>query len=124
MPDQLSSINSPQSLPPSRAIVVAADRRGKIVEQITNPPAFLIPGVGLASVIVSFLMSSYYSVIIAYSIYFFFTSFRSDLPWSGCSNPRWVSFRCVKVIAGITNFFTDNARLLEFRKVATESDPS
>ena len=35
-------------------------------------------------------MSSYYSVIIAYSIYFFFTSFRTDLPWSGCNNPRWV----------------------------------
>ncbi|CRL04725.1 CLUMA_CG017785, isoform A [Clunio marinus] len=54
----------------------------------------LFKGVGLASVIVSFLMSSYYSVIIAYSIYFFFTSFRSELPWTGCINPRWTTPDC------------------------------
>lgn len=51
---------------------------------------FLFKGAGLASVIVSFLMSTYYSVIIAYSIYYFFTSFRPDLPWADCKNPRWV----------------------------------
>lgn len=42
-------------------------------------------GAGLASVVISFLMSTYYSVIIAYAIYYFFTSFRPEMPWVDCS---------------------------------------
>ncbi|KAF5276540.1 hypothetical protein FQR65_LT03970 [Abscondita terminalis] len=48
----------------------------------------LFKGAGLASVVISFLMSTYYSVIIAYSIYYFFTSFKPTLPWEECS-PQW-----------------------------------
>lgn len=44
----------------------------------------LLKGAGLASVIISFLMSTYYSVIIAYGIYFFFSSFKTVLPWTEC----------------------------------------
>lgn len=62
----------------------------KIVREFEFSFVILFSGVGLASVIVSFLMSTYYSVIIAYSIYYFFTSFRPDLPWAECKNPRWV----------------------------------
>lgn len=54
----------------------------------------LLKGTGVASVIVSFLMSTYYSVIIGYSIFYFFTSFRNELPWTGCSNPRWNTPDC------------------------------
>ncbi|XP_059614816.1 sodium- and chloride-dependent GABA transporter ine isoform X1 [Phlebotomus argentipes] len=53
----------------------------------------LFKGAGLASVVVSFLMSTYYSVIIAYAIYYFFTSFRPELPWTDCSN-RWNTPDC------------------------------
>ncbi|XP_058822979.1 sodium- and chloride-dependent GABA transporter ine isoform X2 [Topomyia yanbarensis] len=53
----------------------------------------LFKGTGLASVVVSFLMSTYYSVIIAYAIYYFFTSFRPDLPWTDCSH-RWNTPDC------------------------------
>lgn len=53
----------------------------------------LLKGTGLASVVVSFLMSTYYSVIIAYAIYYFFTSFRPDLPWTDCSH-RWNTPDC------------------------------
>lgn len=49
-------------------------------------------------------MSSYYSVIIAYSIYFFFTSFRSELPWSGCNNPRWVTQKSFENCGFFLNF--------------------
>jgi solute carrier family 6 GABA transporter-like protein 6/8/11/12/13 len=38
-------------------------------------------------------MSTYYNVIIAYAIYYFFTAFKSDAPWSSCSNP-WNTDRC------------------------------
>ncbi|XP_055385962.1 sodium- and chloride-dependent GABA transporter ine isoform X3 [Condylostylus longicornis] len=53
----------------------------------------LFKGAGLASVVVSFLMSTYYSVIIGYSIYYFFTSMKTDLPWTGC-NHRWNTPDC------------------------------
>lgn len=50
-----------------------------------------ILGVGMASVVVSFLMSTYYSVIIAYAIYYFFAAFRPEIPWLDCSH-RFVNF--------------------------------
>ncbi|KAM8717970.1 hypothetical protein ACLKA7_004643 [Drosophila subpalustris] len=53
----------------------------------------LFKGAGLASVVVSFLMSTYYSVIIGYSIYYFFTSFKTEMPWVDCSN-RWNTPDC------------------------------
>ncbi|KAI8434995.1 hypothetical protein MSG28_003438 [Choristoneura fumiferana] len=37
-------------------------------------------GAGLASVVISFLMSTYYAVIIAWAIYYFFTSFKTEVP--------------------------------------------
>lgn len=52
-----------------------------------------IIGAGLASVCISFLMSTYYCVIIAYAIYYFFTSFRPVLPWTDCSH-RWNTPDC------------------------------
>ncbi|GBP30440.1 Sodium- and chloride-dependent GABA transporter ine [Eumeta japonica] len=53
----------------------------------------LFKGTGLASVVISFLMSTYYAVIIAWAIYYFFTSFKSEMPWASCSN-RWNTDRC------------------------------
>ncbi|KAF5298163.1 hypothetical protein FQA39_LY02587 [Lamprigera yunnana] len=53
----------------------------------------LFKGAGLASVVISFLMSTYYSVIIAYSIYYFFTSFKPTLPWEECSE-QWNAQEC------------------------------
>lgn len=42
---------------------------------------------------VSLFMSTYYNVLIAYALYYFFTSFRSVAPWSDCSN-RWNTKNC------------------------------
>nr|CAD7457651.1 unnamed protein product [Timema tahoe] len=50
-------------------------------------------GAGLASVVISFLMSTYYNVIIAYTLYYFFTAFKSDAPWSQCNN-LWNTPQC------------------------------
>lgn len=54
--------------------------------------AFIL-GAGLASVVISFLMSTYYSVIIAYSIYYFFTSFKPDMPWVDCTARYYFKWR-------------------------------
>ncbi|CAB3224548.1 unnamed protein product [Arctia plantaginis] len=53
----------------------------------------LFKGAGLASVVISFLMSTYYAVIIAWAIYYFFTSFKTEVPWASCSN-RWNTAQC------------------------------
>ncbi|KAG6457429.1 hypothetical protein O3G_MSEX010306 [Manduca sexta] len=53
----------------------------------------LFKGAGLASVVISFLMSTYYAVIIAWAIYYFFTSFKTEVPWASCSN-RWNTDQC------------------------------
>ncbi|XP_063984488.1 sodium- and chloride-dependent GABA transporter ine [Diachasmimorpha longicaudata] len=53
----------------------------------------LFKGAGLSSVVISFLMSTYHNVIIAYAIYYFFTAFKADPPWSGCNN-SWNTPAC------------------------------
>ncbi|CAG9760085.1 unnamed protein product [Ceutorhynchus assimilis] len=53
----------------------------------------LLKGTGLGSVVISFLMSTYYSVIIAYGVYYFFTSFRTKQPWDDCTH-RWNTQYC------------------------------
>ncbi|KAJ9601472.1 hypothetical protein L9F63_000389, partial [Diploptera punctata] len=66
-------------------------RRGPIGALAQICPLF--KGAGLASVVISFVMSTYYNVIIAYTLYYFFTSFKSDAPWSTCGN-RWNTANC------------------------------
>ena len=41
-------------------------------------------GIGLASAVVSVLISIYYNVIISWVILYFFNSFQDPLPWSKC----------------------------------------
>ncbi|XP_076235987.1 solute carrier family 6 member inebriated [Calliopsis andreniformis] len=53
----------------------------------------LFKGAGLSSVVISFLMSTYHNVIIAYAIYYFFAAFRAKQPWSDCTN-SWNTFAC------------------------------
>lgn len=55
----------------------------------------IFKGAGLASVVISFLMSTYYSVLIAYAIYYIFAAFRPNAPWSHCrgtwnTNACWI----------------------------------
>uniref|UniRef100_A0A8C9XLS1 Solute carrier family 6 member 14 n=1 Tax=Sander lucioperca TaxID=283035 RepID=A0A8C9XLS1_SANLU len=46
----------------------------------------ILQGVGVAMVMVTLIVSVYYNVIIAYSLYYMFASFQSPLPWSSCLN--------------------------------------
>ncbi|XP_033830905.1 sodium-dependent neutral amino acid transporter B(0)AT1-like isoform X2 [Periophthalmus magnuspinnatus] len=43
-----------------------------------------LTGVGIASMVVSFLVGMYYNTIIAWVLWYFFNSFQSPLPWSQC----------------------------------------
>ncbi|KAM4630441.1 sodium-dependent neutral amino acid transporter B(0)AT1-like [Polymixia lowei] len=43
-----------------------------------------LTGVGIASMLVSFLVGMYYNTIIAWVMWYFFNSFQDPLPWSQC----------------------------------------
>lgn len=45
---------------------------------------FVIDFLGIASMIVSFLVSLFYNTIMAWVIWYFFHSFQNPLPWSQC----------------------------------------
>lgn len=65
-------------------------------------PAF--EGVGVTMVLISTLVTIYYNVIIAYSLYYLFASFTSVLPWSDCS--KWEGLNdtiCSKTPKGFCN---------------------
>ncbi|CAF1299631.1 unnamed protein product [Rotaria sordida] len=53
----------------------------------------MFKGLGWAIGINSFLCSIYYNIIIAWILFYFFTSFRSKLQWSDCGN-WWNTERC------------------------------
>ena len=41
-------------------------------------------GLGMASLVICILTGSYYSVVIAWCLFYLFSSFRRTLPWSRC----------------------------------------
>lgn len=54
---------------------------------------FFSSGMAIGQFLVSFYINISYSVIIMYTIYYFFASFTSKLPWSGCHN-SWNTAFC------------------------------
>lgn len=55
---------------------------------------FLSSGIGYAGVAVMQYVNVYYTVILGWSLYYMFASFRSSLPWSHCNN-EWNTPNCV-----------------------------
>ncbi|XP_076446876.1 sodium- and chloride-dependent glycine transporter 1-like [Babylonia areolata] len=54
----------------------------------------IFKGVGIGMVMVSSIVCIYYNVVIAWTIYYLFMSFRATLPWSHCNND-WNSDHCM-----------------------------
>jgi SNF family Na+-dependent transporter len=57
-------------------------RKGSI--GVWNEISPYLGGVGFSSVVVCFLVSLYYNVIIAWCVFYFVNSFQDPLPWSSC----------------------------------------
>ncbi|KAG9478357.1 hypothetical protein GDO78_013387 [Eleutherodactylus coqui] len=69
----------------------------------------LLQGVGITMVLISTLVSIYYNVIIAYSLYYMFASFQRVLPWTDCF--EWSDDKCSKTTRGLCNVTVDNNTL-------------
>nr|KAG5696890.1 hypothetical protein BaRGS_035300 [Batillaria attramentaria] len=50
-------------------------------------------GAGLATVVISYLFTTYYVIIITWSFYYMFSTFQSELPWTSCDQ-EWSSAQC------------------------------
>uniref|UniRef100_A0A8C5WIN4 Transporter n=1 Tax=Leptobrachium leishanense TaxID=445787 RepID=A0A8C5WIN4_9ANUR len=57
-------------------------RKGSVGVWSTIHPT--LKGIGIASMMVSFLVGLYYNTIIAWVMWYFFNSFQEPLPWSQC----------------------------------------
>lgn len=74
------------------------------------PPSSSL-GVGVGMVMVSAIVCIYYNVIVAWTLYFLFMSFRAVLPWSTCDN-EWNTENCVVGVEDTLNNPTTNSSLL------------
>ena len=55
----------------------------------------LVSGLGYCVCCICFLLTFYYSVIVAWCMYYLFNSFSSPLPWSQCNDdPRCIGVPC------------------------------
>uniref|UniRef100_A0A3B4C0K8 Transporter n=1 Tax=Pygocentrus nattereri TaxID=42514 RepID=A0A3B4C0K8_PYGNA len=66
----------------------------------------LLKGVGLATVVISFVLATYYNVLMTWALYYFFNSFGSALPWQSCNN-TW------NVVSNCSTGFPGNATHLQ-----------
>ncbi|XP_035774254.1 sodium- and chloride-dependent glycine transporter 2-like [Anopheles albimanus] len=56
----------------------------------------LLKGAGIAIVVINFICTAYYNVILSYPILFLWKSLSTELPWEGCQNP-WNTDRCLEL---------------------------
>ena len=66
--------------------------------RIDHFDVFLLSGIGLGMVIITFLCSVYYNVIMAWTFYYLFASFQKHLPWESCDK-SWNSKLCQYVLS-------------------------
>ncbi|CAF0789248.1 unnamed protein product [Brachionus calyciflorus] len=69
----------------------------------------LFKGTGIATVILSFFLTTYYIVIIAWDLYFLFGSFRSEVLWNGCNN-TWNTKDCWDGSLDISQKLSNNSK--------------
>ncbi|XP_056133558.1 sodium- and chloride-dependent GABA transporter ine [Lampris incognitus] len=60
----------------------------------------LFKGVGLATVTISFVLCTYYNVLMSWALYYFFNSFGAPLPWQSCNNTWNIIVNCSSGLPG------------------------
>ncbi|KAM4577244.1 sodium- and chloride-dependent GABA transporter 1 isoform 3-T3 [Odontesthes bonariensis] len=67
-------------------------------------------GVGLATVVISFIFSTYYNVLISWALYYLFNSFKATLPWTSCNNTWNVVENCSSGFPGNTTHLQSSSQ--------------
>lgn len=71
-------------------------------------------GVGMASVAISFIMCTYYNLVITWALYYLFSSFQAPLPWQHCNN-TWNTPHCTNhATNGTTNSSTASQEFFKY----------
>ncbi|XP_063071115.1 sodium- and chloride-dependent GABA transporter 2-like [Engraulis encrasicolus] len=76
----------------------------------------LFEGMGYASQVIIVYGSTTYIVVLAWSFFYLFSSFSSELPWASCGNP-WNTDNCVNatnVSNGSTSLNSTSSSVMEF----------
>ncbi|XP_039611013.1 sodium- and chloride-dependent GABA transporter ine [Polypterus senegalus] len=75
----------------------------------------LLKGVGMATVAISFIMCTYYNVIITWALYYLLSSFQSPLPWQSCNNTWNVKENCTDQMTNSTMASTASQQFFNYK---------
>ena len=70
---------------------------GKGPLKVFGRMAPIAKGLGYGMLMISFLVVIYYNLIIAWTIYYTFAGFTSELPWTYCNDNNYTSVNCYQV---------------------------
>ncbi|MED6266539.1 hypothetical protein CHARACLAT_003098 [Characodon lateralis] len=93
-------------------------RRGPVHALATVCP--LLKGVGMASVAISFIMCTYYNIVITWALYYLFNSFQSLLPWQSCNN-TWNTPNCTDHATNSSYSSTASQEFFKYRMLGQTS---
>ncbi|KFO94577.1 Sodium-dependent serotonin transporter, partial [Buceros rhinoceros silvestris] len=69
----------------------------------------IFKGIGFAICIIGLYVSFYYNTIIAWALYYLYSSFSGTLPWASCDNP-WNTPHCTNYLGGSNVTWTNFSR--------------
>ncbi|KAM4726222.1 LOW QUALITY PROTEIN: sodium-dependent dopamine transporter [Anableps anableps] len=93
-------------------------RRGPVHALATVCP--LLKGVGMASVAISFIMCTYYNIVITWALYYLFNSFQAPLPWQNCNN-TWNTANCTDHATNSSYSSTASQEFFKFKMLGQTS---
>ncbi|XP_027887532.1 sodium- and chloride-dependent GABA transporter ine [Xiphophorus couchianus] len=93
-------------------------RRGPVHALAIVCPLF--KGVGIASVAISFIMCTYYNIVITWALYYLFSSFQAPLPWQSCNN-TWNTPNCTDHATNSSHSSTASQEFFRYKMLGQTS---
>merc|ERR1719422_1421329 len=79
----------------------------------------LLKGAGLSTVVMSFLLTTYYNVIMSWALFYLVSSFSSTLPWEQCDH-AWNSPQCRPIMADNITSDDNNTMMIDNTHSSTQ----